>query len=297
MERKIGEVFPYKDGYLKAVQESSLYSCDGCHFYDKEIVKCREDETGSCVSNKRSDKTGVVFVEADPSQENTEVETQINNFGIIERMLPQKDDKEHFYFLQIIRRNKDHRGKTDLKSKQIKVFFITSYPQLMEKQKEIIGLCEAYGARAYINLSPKSWVKLHKGLLIKYAVQLGNEQYAHPFKTVNSVAGEITGDQPLWIVDVDSKDDKVLKDAKRKILELHMEYNDIIKHGQPHSIKLTVPTLQGYHIITDPFNVSKFQKMHVSFADVHKNSAGVLLYVPASLSDASAKKFIDQDEI
>ena len=311
MERKLGEVFPYKGEYFKVVKERSLYSCEGCCFNEKNEPTCmvsKEEEIGPCLIHKRSDKTGIIFIKAD-SPQLTEKESEkkgvdlcikphsqgINNFHLVENLLPAEDDKEYFYFLQIIRRSKDHKGKSNLKSKLIKSYFISSYAQLMEKKKEIILLCEYYGARAYLNPSPKSWAKFQRNLLVKCALQIDQGQVSNPFKMINSVAGELQGDKKLWLIDIDSKDPKDLVNVKYKLLQLYSEHNQNAPDDQLRNIHLTVPTLQGYHVITDPFDVNKFQQLHVSFANVHKNSAGMLLYVPVSLYVDNVVSFIDQD--
>lgn len=57
MERCIGEVFEFEGKKLK-VEESKGICCDGCYFYDKI---CKENETGVCSYDCRTDSKNVIF--------------------------------------------------------------------------------------------------------------------------------------------------------------------------------------------------------------------------------------------
>ena len=89
----------------------------------------------------------------------------INNLELIAPLLP-KDNQKVFCHMQIVCRAKDHKGEK-VKEGTIKTYFIKSEEQLRELMPEITLLCEHYGARAYINVSPKSFERLQKLMLVK----------------------------------------------------------------------------------------------------------------------------------
>ena len=82
---------------------------------------------------------------------------KVDNFYLIKKHIHSSDSNE-FYMLQIMRRTKDQKGY-DGKHKQsiIKSYFISSVEYLESKRDEIVGLCEMFNARAYINLNKKSY--------------------------------------------------------------------------------------------------------------------------------------------
>ena len=82
---------------------------------------------------------------------------KVDNFDLIKKHIHTSEDGNEFYMLQIMRRTKDQKGY-DGKRKQsvVKSYFISSPEYLEAKRDEIIGLCEMFNARAYINLNKKS---------------------------------------------------------------------------------------------------------------------------------------------
>ena len=81
----------------------------------------------------------------------------LDNFELIK---PFFDDVGHYTFLhcQIVQRVKEHPNEKIAESaiNHYLSYTFRSWEHLLSKRDEIIALCELYGARAYINLSPKS---------------------------------------------------------------------------------------------------------------------------------------------
>ena len=75
MERKIGETFEYKGRKLKTIEKEGIDDCDGCVLF-KEDCKMVHDFAGECEGKKRSDNKGVVFVNADEFDEQTEEQAE-----------------------------------------------------------------------------------------------------------------------------------------------------------------------------------------------------------------------------
>ena len=68
MERKIGEIFKYKEKKLKVTEITK--GCDGCFFVGKCFLS---DNAGQCKAVNRADKKDVIFVEIQEKQETEEL--------------------------------------------------------------------------------------------------------------------------------------------------------------------------------------------------------------------------------
>lgn len=69
-ERKVGEIFEYKEKKLK-VEEKASSDCYGC-FFDEQHIPCSKNTLGYCGSEFRTDKKEVIFVEAKEQPQETE---------------------------------------------------------------------------------------------------------------------------------------------------------------------------------------------------------------------------------
>lgn len=189
----------------------------------------------------------------------------IDNFELIKPLLTFPND-DIYYHLQILRRGKDH-PELPAANRMIKAYFICSLEGLDYVEQEIKDLCKFFGARAYINPTPKS-IKKTTMLQLKY---LAERAYIGDFKKIwkswNTCAREIKGEESRWIVDID-----------RQLSE--EEYNKFLKYLiylEPIGNKFIakIPTKSGIHLITTPFNLQQF-KEQCSDIDVHKNNPTLL---------------------
>ena len=189
----------------------------------------------------------------------------INNFKLIKSLLEFPND-DIYYHLQILRRGKDH-PELPAANRVIKSYFICSLESLDYVEEEIKKLCEFFGARAYINLAPKS-IKKTTMLQLKYLAQRAYEgDFKKIWKSWNTCAGEIKGEEPRWVVDIDDN---------------NVKWNyvmDDIDTLEPYSIDTkyitNIPTKSGWHIITTPFNLQQFKEKYPNI-DVHKNNPTLL---------------------
>ena len=189
----------------------------------------------------------------------------IDNFELIKSLLF-FESEDIYYHLQILRRGKDH-PELPAANRCIKSYFVCSLESLDYIEDEVKKLCEFFQARAYINLSPKS-IKRTAALQMKYLAQRMYEgDYKKIWKAWNTCAGEIKGEKPRWVVDVDTNIDE---------FELRKEINMLDPIGS--KIVSTIPTKSGYHLITLPFNVQKFSEKFPDI-DVHRNNP-TILYIP-----------------
>ena len=190
---------------------------------------------------------------------------RVDNFDLIKKHIHSSDSSE-FYMLQIMRRTKDQRGYDD-KHKQsiIKTYFISSVEYLDSKRDEIVGLCEMFNARAYINLNKKSYKQVSLKALEILAGKIAHEEYdiRSLFESACGQTGACDG-QKTWIVDFDSKDLDELDRIKNII--------DSIDPKGVSKIVETVPTRHGYHLITRPFNKKAFYEMYNKNLDIHDNN-------------------------
>lgn len=204
----------------------------------------------------------------------------INNFKLIAPLLPNESDV--FCHLQIVCRAKDHKNEK-VKDGTVKTYFIRNEAQLDELMPEIIILCEHYGARAYINVSPKSFEMLQKLMLTKLASLVYECNIQNPRRTLNSAAGTLTSKNPVWVVDVD---DITMKETLLKWFDDYFKLDPTLPfYDTREDLYLigNIPTKQGCHLLVRPFNLQKFSNEFPN-VDVHKNSMGTLLYYPNSIS-------------
>ncbi len=185
----------------------------------------------------------------------------IDNFELIKPLLTFPND-DIYYHLQILRRGKDH-PELPAANRMIKAYFICSLEGLDYVEDEVKKLCEFFGARAYINLTPKS-IKKTTMLQIKYLAQRAYEgDFKKIWKSWNTCAGEIKGEEPRWVVDIDGNNIKwnhVMDDI-----------DTLEPYGMDTKYITNIPTKSGWHIITTPFNLQKFTEKYQDI-DVHKNN-------------------------
>ena len=195
----------------------------------------------------------------------------INNFEIIKPLLYFSND-DIYYHLQILRRGKDHPDMSAA-NRVIKSYFICSLESLDYVEEEIKKLCEFFGARAYINLAPKS-IKKTTMLQLKYLAQRAYEgDFKKIWKAWNTCAGEIKGEESRWVIDVDSLSSVIVKDVINCIHKIQPENYD--------KVKAVIPTKNGFHIISEPFNLQQFKEIYPDIA-VHKNNP-TILYIPNNI--------------
>ena len=232
----------------------------------------------------------------------------INNFEQIKNLLIFETD-DYFYHLQILKRKKDceeHEKKGNNNARCIKTYYITSIEELDSKKNEIIALCEMFTARAYINLNAKSFEKVAYELNVQSAIKLqrGEIKFLHRlYDTIvgggydeeekdengniklNSAYGtniKVNIGRKSWIVDWDEKEipNKLLMEIElcKPILSpiFNKDYNTFIGQSK---IIATIPTLNGWHIITTPFNLSQIEPYRCKNPfDVQKNNPTLLYF-------------------
>jgi len=203
----------------------------------------------------------------------------INNFDLIEPLLSFNSGDE-FYFVQIIQRKKDNMGVkgTNNNNRLIRAYYITSITQLLKLQEEMIALANYFNARVGINLNKRSFEKTAFNTLKKIAEQMHNKDYYNVRRAYNSACGiHNSVDDKRWIIDIDWD----LNENPINNFALKSEIIGFINSKiKPEGIKTIqgIPSKNGWHIITSPFNTETFVKAYPDI-DIHKNNP-TNLYIP-----------------
>jgi len=193
----------------------------------------------------------------------------------------QFDSEDIFYHLLILQRKKDN-PELNQSVKIIKIYYISNIEYLDTKYDEIKKLCQIFNARAMINLNKKSFRKTAFKCMVNIANTISNEEY----KTVKSAYNRATTESDLnnkdkkWIVDLDGED-----------IKYDQQIQECINQCRPNpgsdKILISLPTKNGIHLITRPFDVAQFNKLmfidyKLNWSDImnlHKNNL-INLYIP-----------------
>lgn len=192
----------------------------------------------------------------------------------LETILPLlKFEEGYFYSLQIIQRRKENPAM--LKgSYTVKTYYIESKEQLQKSYYEIKTLCHLFNARAYINVNRGNYQKAAVDMLYKISDSIRSKVQDWSFiKSMMESEGFLSSDKRegvLWIIDVDCKDEIFISDLVNAITECQAIVTE----------KILIPTINGYHIITTPFNSYMFKSIRKVYAtiDIHKNNSTLLYY-------------------
>lgn len=199
----------------------------------------------------------------------------INNLELIKPLLNFENPGD-FYMLYVFKRKKDQpEGERDNHQsvRTIKTYCIESIDHLERRYEEIIQLCEMFKARAYIHVHKQNHKDVSLNMMVQLAqrIQNGNNNQKGLF---DSVVGQIKTQEKRWIVDIDTKDFKTLVEVGNFIDELRPVGGKVIT---------TVPTKNGYHLITERFDVKTFSEKYPDI-DIQKKNP-TLLYYPNSLEN------------
>lgn len=201
-------------------------------------------------------------------------ENVVDNFAQIKSLLT-FEDKDDFYFCQIIQRKKDGNDVPSSNNgyRTIRTYYIKSGKDLDRLKPHIVQLCEQNKARAYINLNVRNAREVLLAA-IQYYAQLIAEGRA-----IQGLSGSIDhccgvtpkmGKKRKWIVDVDTKVEKILSIVRRSI-NLCRSGNKV-DESHYSNIFAEIPTMAGVHLITCGFDKSSLKTNMLTEAfDVLKN--------------------------
>jgi hypothetical protein len=201
----------------------------------------------------------------------------IDNLELIRPLLNFTDEGD-FYMLYVFKRKKDQpEGEKDNHQsvRTIKTYCIKSIEHLEKRYDEIKQLCEMFKARAYIHVQKQNHRDVSLNMMVELAQRIQNGQH-NQNGLFDSVVGQIKTQEKRWIVDVDMKDEEVL-----------LRIMNLVNGCRPEGNKIyaTIPTKNGYHLITGRFDVMEFNKimsLQGDVPDIQKKNP-TLLYLPNSL--------------
>lgn len=201
----------------------------------------------------------------------------IDNIDIIKPLL-NFETQGDFYMLYVFKRKKDQpEGERDNHQsvRTIKTYCIESINHLEKRYEEIKLLCEIFQARAYIHVQKQNHFDVSLNMMVALAQRIQDGQHNQK-GLFDSVVGQIKTKEKRWIVDIDTKDEEILLKIMKIINGVKPEGNKIYS---------TIPTKNGYHLITGRFDVMEFQKYFLGgdIPDIQKKNP-TLLYLPNSLS-------------
>jgi hypothetical protein len=214
-----------------------------------------------------------------------------NNFKLLDPLI-QFTNPGDCYFIQLLKRQKDNPEMTR-NMVNVDNFFVYDLAEYYAIEEKVVALCNLHNARAYIRVNRRNTEKLALTTLVKVSNLILSKDYKSVKNAYLSAAGE-NSSEPIkrWIVDLDREETwfdwtwkSFVNDIRNRIAKLHTECNQNSKQGE-YKMLLEVPTKNGLHIITNPFNLQKFRqddsttmREQLGKIDIHKDNP-TILYQP-----------------
>jgi hypothetical protein len=201
----------------------------------------------------------------------------IDNIDVVKSLLNFTEPGD-FYMLYVFKRKKDQpEGERDNHQsvRTIKTYCVDSIEYLDRRYDEIKQLCEMFKARAYIHVQKQNHKDVSLEMLSSLAQRIKNGAQNQK-GLFDSVVGQIKTQEKRWIVDIDTKDKKFLRD-------ITMDLMYILPLGD--KVEKVVSTKNGYHLITSKFNVMEFKDKYPD-VDIQKKNP-TLLYYPNILDNGN----------
>lgn len=212
----------------------------------------------------------------------------IDNLNLILPLL-NFDNEGDFYMLYVFKRKKDQpEGEKDNHQsvRTIKTYCIESIEHLKKHYEEIKQLCEMFKARAYIHIQKQNHKDISLDMLMELAKHIKNQHFNQK-NLFDSVVGQIRVHEKRWIVDIDTKEENYMMLICSILGACRPFPTDIAAIDLSHRIIEEIPTKNGFHLITTPFDVNEFNKYvtekGIVLPDIQKKNP-TLLYLPNSLN-------------
>lgn len=210
----------------------------------------------------------------------------INNFDLIKSLL-KFEDKDDFYFLQIIQRKKDGNivPASNNGYRTIKTFYIRSIEDFERRKESIIQLCEQNNARAYINLNVRSAKEVALEAAKAYIDFVREDRCHQGHRVYDHVCGVTPkmGVKKKWIVDIDDLSTDQIETICNIICKCRSGRHHNAINDTYDNIIAQIPTAHGVHIITHGFDVERFK-------DILSQTTKILLSVEQIKEITTVKK-------
>lgn len=206
----------------------------------------------------------------------------VDNFDIVRSLMHFELDGD-IYFLEILRRGKDH-GETG--ERLIRDYHIHSFEQFDKLRPEIISQCGANGARAYIRLNQRNiedanihaQIEMLKEQLVRNQTirkmrRTGNtntllHENLNKMRSATKVYGSVLGQYSSedratakWIIDIDA--DHIVPFSPLDSLDAIADNYALFIRDECEPKGLVkeiarIPSKTGMHLVTRPFNMKPF---------------------------------------
>lgn len=193
----------------------------------------------------------------------------INNFNRVNYYLNFQEG--YYYYIQILARKKENPKQKHVKV--IRNFYVDDADYFWSLEDTILDMCEFFNARAYIRLNIRNYRQTALENMKLLASYVRDRQYKASRSAFSKASGRYNAqDNRLWVIDLDGSDRDKLPDIETKIKELQQ---DIQKDYNCYG---TIPTPNGTHLISNPFNLQKFRNEFPN-VDVKKDNPTILASV------------------
>lgn len=195
----------------------------------------------------------------------------VDNFKRLKKLMD-FSDSEKFYYLQLLRRSKDGGSKS---VKVIKNFYISNEEYFDKKLPFIKEMCIIFKARAYLRMNRRSYEDVAWENLDQMTNLMRNKQHKAVMSSFSKSCGRTNVEKrKIWVVDIDEPFEglsmnETLQDVEYQITKLQKEVND------DYGVLDIVPTVNGFHILTNPFRVDKFKEVYPEI-DIHRDNPTIL---------------------
>ena len=168
----------------------------------------------------------------------------------------EKGNLDKYYVVELMRRGKDN---PDLPAANyhFRNYYIYSWRDLDRYEREIKDICDLLNLRAYCSVNYKMMSQVALDTLAESARRIAAHDYKKFYSIFESCSGKyVDRGNAMWVVDIDEYGD-VSKEYAEKLLT---EYINTMESGHDVNVIYTMPTRSGFHLITYPFNLQKFNE-------------------------------------
>ncbi len=199
----------------------------------------------------------------------------LDNFEEIRPLLRFSEDRDLYYFIQVMQREKD--GNPVKGQKFVRSYYVDREEDLFGKTGQSIRTaCHDYNARAYIKLNVCSYrhsALRSLGLLSDLILNGTERQLVH---LLESVSGKYSarGSDKFWTIDIDREEGV---DTLQKVDAA----SSFLSEAQPpcgDRVVAVLDTVTGKHIISRPFNPSQIPAQALFKGDDIKKEGLTILY-------------------
>ena len=178
----------------------------------------------------------------------------INNFERLPEIFEFKDEGNMFMFFQILKRRKDNPDMNK-SEKLIDSFYVYSWDELEKYMPHMIRQAESNNARVYVRSNLRDDRKVALRVTMAVARCIHDQEYQKIRKIYTSVCGTYSHEKnKKWVVDIDIKNEDIVFNVMNFIRYIHNKYKQTT-----YWLK-SFETINGYHVITSPFNLSDWNK-------------------------------------